>query len=175
MANTETTSSRKQGGSSFIPLAVALVAVAVFIGWLATREPEQAVAVEEPDAAADTTGGADEAGPPAVVDATALSGATGQQYVGQYVQLTRVEVMSPLGSRLFWIDAGGQPYLVHFTEGTVPQSGARVQVTGTVREKSDALLDEWVQSGILESEGHRLQAEFGSTYIQARRVQPAAS
>jgi hypothetical protein len=166
MANTETTSSRKNGGSNFMPLAVALVAVAVFIGWLATREPEQAVAVQEPDA--------DQGGPATVVEATTLSGA-GQQYIGQNVQLTGVEVMSPLGSRLFWIDAGGQPYLVHFEEGAMPESGARVQITGTVREKNEAVLDEWEQAGVLESEGHRLQAEFGSTYIQARRVQPAAS
>jgi hypothetical protein len=49
MANTETTPSRKQGGSSIIPVAVALVAVAVFIGWLATREAPEPVAVDEPD------------------------------------------------------------------------------------------------------------------------------
>jgi hypothetical protein len=47
-------------------------------------------------------------------------------------------------------------------------------MTGVVQEKNDAVLDEWEQSGVLESDDHRLQAEYGSTYLQARRIEPAA-
>jgi hypothetical protein len=173
MANTETTSSRK-GGTNWLPVGVALVAVAVFLGWLATREPPEAVAVEEPDAT-ETVGADDPAGPPTPVDAGALAGAGAQQYVGQYVQVSDVEVMSPLGARLFWVEAGGTPYLVQVPEGgTAPQMGQRLRVTGVVREKDEAVLDQWEQSGVLESADHRLQAEYGTTYLQARRVEPAA-
>jgi hypothetical protein len=174
MANTETTPSRKQGGSSWISVAVALAATAVFIGWLATREPPEAVAVEEPDAAP-AAGATDPAGPPQAIEAGALAGAGAQQYLGQYVQLTGVEVMSPLGARLMWIDAGGNPYLVHLPEGTTqPASTGRLRITGTVQAKDDGVLDEWEQTGVLESSDHRLQAEFGTTYLQARRVEPVA-
>jgi hypothetical protein len=172
MANTETTTSRT-GGSGFIPVVVALLAVGIFLGWLATRPSEQTVAVQEPNAVTEPAQADDPAGPGTAVEATTLAGA-GQQYVGQTVQLANVEVMSPMGTRLFWIDAGGQPYLVHLAQGAIPAAGENVRITGVVREKNDALLDEWEQAGVLESEGHRLQAQFGTTYIEARRIEPAA-
>jgi hypothetical protein len=174
MANTETTKSRKGGsGSSFIPLAVALVTVGLFLGWLATRPAEETVAVQEPNAADDTAAPVDPEGPATTVEAATLAGAAGAQYVGQNIALDRAEVLSPMGSRLFWIDAGGQPYLVYLAEGALPAAGQNVRITGVVREKDEAQLDQWEQAGVLESEGHRLQAEFGTTYIEARRVAPA--
>jgi hypothetical protein len=173
MANTEATTPRKRGrgGSSWISVAVAVVAVGVFLGWLATRQPEEAVAVAEPEGPVDTL--PDEAGPATVISADALSGAGAQQHLNENIEISSVEVMSPLGTRLFWIEAGGAPYLVYIEAGEAPPAGRRVRVTGTVREKTDALLDEWEQAGVLRSEGDRLQAEYGTTYIQARRVQPA--
>jgi hypothetical protein len=36
------------------------------------------------------------------------------------------------------------------------------------------VLSGWEQEGILQDEGHRMQAEFGTTYIHARLIQPAA-
>jgi hypothetical protein len=172
MPNTETTGSRKQGGSNFIPLAVALVAVAIFLGWLATRDPMEPVAVDEPDAPTDVVD-ADDPGEPVVVSGDDLAGAGADRYVGQYVQLSGAEVLSPLGARMVWIDAGGAPYLVLLEEGNTSAGlGSQVTVRGHVRQKTDAVLDEWQETGVLETSDHRLQAEYGTTYIEARRVQP---
>ncbi|HSJ24044.1 MAG TPA: hypothetical protein VK929_05165 [Longimicrobiales bacterium] len=172
MANTETTTSRKQGGTNILPVAVALVAVAVFIGWLATRESPEPVAVEEPDAPTDVV--ADDQGPATVIeDPDVLSGAGAREYVNRSVQLDNTAVITALGSRLVWIELpNGSPYLVLLPEGTATPSG-QVTLTGMIREKTDAVLDEWEQSGVLESDDHRLQAEYGSTYFEARQVQPA--
>lgn len=173
MANTETTTSRKQGGTNIIPVAVALVTVALFIGWLATREAPEPVAVEEPDTPTDVAD-ADDQGPATTIeDADILSGAGAQEYVNRNVQLERTPVITSLGARLVWIELpSGSPYLVLLPQGTAAPSGT-VTLTGMIRQKTDAVLDEWEQSGVLESEDHRLQAEYGSTYLEARQVQPA--
>jgi hypothetical protein len=176
MANPEATTPRKQGrgGSSWISVAVALVAVTVFLGWLATRQPPETVAVDEPDAA---RAGAEDTGPPAmVIQPDALTGTGARSYVDQDIELQSVPVTSPLGSQLFWIELpGGTPYLVRLAQGTQPPAGTNVRVVGRVVEKTDALLDEWEQAGVLQSADHRLQAEYGGTYIEARRVVPAAN
>jgi hypothetical protein len=177
MAKTEATTPRKQnrGGSSWISVAVALVATAGFLGWLATRQPPETVAVDEPGGGAPAD--AADTGPPAtVVQPDALTGTGPREYLGQDVELTSVPVTSPLGSQLFWIELpGGTPYLVLLAQGTQPPAGTNVRVVGRVTEKTDALLDEWEQAGVLQSADHRLQAEYGSTFIEARRVVPAAN
>jgi hypothetical protein len=176
MANTEATTPRKQGrgSSSWISVAVALVAVTVFLGWLATRQPPETVAVEEPDAA---PAGPDDTGAPAtVIQPDALTGTGARAHIDQDVELASVPVTSPLGPQLFWVELpGGTPYLVRLAQGTQPPVGTSVRVVGRVLEKTDALLDEWEQAGVLQSSDHRLQAEYGATYIEARRVVPAAN
>lgn len=172
MENTGTTPSR-QRGVSMLPLGLALVAVLIFIGWLATRPREQAVVVQEPPAGA-AVAAEEPGGPPVPIDAAVLPTAAAQQHVGQYVEIANVEVLGSLGARMIWIQAGGMPYLVQLEEGTAPAGlGQRVTIRGVVREKTEAVLDEWMRTGVLESEDHRLQAEFGTTYLQARRTQPA--
>lgn len=176
MAKTEaTTPQKRRSGSNWTPVAVALVTVGLFLGWLATRKPEEAVVVAEPDTEVqdETT-----AGPAVAIDAGDLNQA--DQYVGQVVALERVSVMSPLGPALFWIELpGGSPYLVkldsaQIARGTrVPAANTNVHVTGQVLNKSEAVLSTWLEEGVLQSEGQRSQAEFGATYIEARRVQPA--
>jgi hypothetical protein len=179
MAKTEAAQPQKRrGGTNFVPVAVALVAVFLFLGWLATRKPEQAVVVAEPGA--DAPEQVDESGPAVAITPADLNQPA--QYVGEVVELERVSVMSPLGSNLFWVELpGGSPYLVQLdsaqmARGTrVPAAGSAVHVVGRVLSKSDSVLNAWMERGVLQSEGQRSQAEFGSTYIEARRVGPAGS
>lgn len=179
MAKTEaTTPQKRRTGTNRTPVVVALVAVALFLGWLATRQPEEAVVVAEPDAngQVDPTAAT---GPAVAIDAAALS--QPDQYVGQLVEVESIPVMSPLGPSLFWAELpGGSPYLVKLDSAQiaagsrVPAAGASVHVVGRVLAKSDSALNAWLDAGVLQTEGQRSQAEFGTTYIEAQRVRPAA-
>jgi hypothetical protein len=176
MANTEATKPRKQArrGGSWISVAVALLAVGVFLGWLATRQPEEAVAVREPGDR--PAAGGEDVATGRVIEPDALTGTGARDHLGQEIQLSSVPVSSPLGPQLFWIELpGGTPFLVRLAQGTPPPAGRNVSISGTVMEKTEAMLDEWEQTGVLQSADHRLQAEYGATYIEARRVVPAAN
>jgi hypothetical protein len=181
MAKTEATQPQKRrGGNNWIPAAVALVAVGLFLGWLATRTPDEAVVVAEPDA--DTADQVDAAADASAVAVEPADLNQAGQYVGQVVEVQRVSVMSPLGPNLFWVELpGGSPYLVkldsaQMARGTrVPAAGANVHVIGRVLTKSDSVLTDWMERGVLQSAGQRSQAEFGGTYIEARRVNPAGN
>jgi hypothetical protein len=177
MANTEATRPRNDGGGGrrFISVAVALVSVGLFLAWLATRSPQETVAVQEPGAAGPAE--PQETGAPAtVIEPDVLAGAEARNYLGQAVELRSVPVTSPLGPQLFWIELpNGMPYLIRMAQGTQPPAGTSVRIVGEVHEKDEAVLDEWEQQGVLQSADHRLQAEYGTTYIAARRIQPAAN
>lgn len=181
MAKTQTAQTQRadRGGSSFIAAGVAILAVALFLGWLATREPDTAVAVTEPGA--DTPAQPTDIGPITVVDAEELATtARVNELRGQQIQLNDVEVVSSLGPQLFWLQLpGGSPFLARLDPalveaGTVAPSSGRFQLVGVIHEKPDALLTEWQQAGVLRSDGDRMQAEYGSSYIEARRLTPAA-
>lgn len=170
-----------KGGSSFIAVGVAVLFVAGFLAWLATRERPEAVAVAEPDTAA-ASGAVDPAAPatPVAADSLARSGFV-RERMNQVIQLDSVPVSTSMGRYFFWIDLpNGQPFLIKLDSTTVaagqtaPASG-RVSVTGRITAKDAALLDQWRQAGVLESDDHKMQAEFGSSYIEARRVQPAGN
>jgi hypothetical protein len=180
MANTEAPQPRRRkSGMNWIPAGVALVTVALFIGWLATRQPQAGVAVTEPDAAGEATDDAEGAGPATVIDPAQLAGATVRDLVGQDVELTSVPITSVLGPQLFWIELpGGSPFLVKLNQnlvdrGTQVQAGRNARIVGRIQDKDDAVLAEWEQAGVLRSESDRLQAEYGNTYIEARQIQPA--
>lgn len=170
------------GGRSWLSVTVAIIAVALFFGWIATREPPESVAVAEPDdAAADTAMGMD--APATPIEAADLNQtATARGLIGQNIELTSVPVSDVLGAQMFWIELpGGAPYLVKMDSALVasgralPQSGNNVRIVGQVQEKTSAVLDSWVESGALEDADQRMLAEFGSTFISARRVEPAGS
>jgi hypothetical protein len=174
MANTEATTPRREGrsGSSWISMVVALVAVAGLLAWLATRQPPETVAVDE--SGTEALQPAEPDMPATVINAADLSGTAAREYVGQDVELSAVPVTAHLGSQLFWIELeGGAPYLVRLAAGNLPATGGEARIIGRVTEKTDAVLDEWESAGVLESADHRLQAEYGGTYIEARRVGPA--
>jgi hypothetical protein len=181
MAKTEAPKPRSsRSGTSFIPAAVALIAVGLFIGWLATRRPDPGVAVAEPDPRGAPAAG-EATGPATPIGAARLSGAGARELIGQDVELTSVPISSMLGSQLFWIELpDGSPFLVHMDEalmarGVPVQAGRNARIVGRVLDKDTALLDEWQATGVLRSEGDRAQAEYGTTYIEARQVQPAAN
>lgn len=169
-----------KGGSSWISVVVAVVATAAFLGWLATRERPEPVAVVEPGDTADAQAAAPDA-PATVVSPDSMTNtAFVRRMVGQNIELESVPVSMAMGSQFFWVDMpNGQSFLVRMDSAQVasgaqpPQSG-NVHLVGTLTAKDNALLDAWRQNGILESDDHRMQAEFGSSYIQARRVEPAA-
>lgn len=160
--------------SALWPL-VAILVVAVFLVWLAlTSEPSVTVTPEE--AGEDTSELA--TGMAAAVSPAEFE-ANQQTYVGQEIQLQDVTVSSTMGSQIVWVELpSGAPFLVKMNDDLV-QSGqtvaaqSRVTVTGRVLEKTDSVLTAWQQSGALQNDGHRQQAEFGTTYMEARRIEPA--
>ncbi|HEX6308946.1 MAG TPA: hypothetical protein VFZ69_12200 [Longimicrobiales bacterium] len=175
MANTD-----RRGGSSWIPVAVAVVAVAAFMGWLATREPPESVAVREPgDTTADTLGGG-AMGPAEAIDPGVLV-QNSSSYVGRVVAIESVPVQDVLGARMFWIELpGGSPYLVRMDQANIaagaplPATGSTVRVVGTVRQKDAALIEQWATSDSL-TDDQRMLADFGGTFIEARVVESAGS
>ncbi|MBR9989109.1 MAG: hypothetical protein KFH98_05090 [Gemmatimonadetes bacterium] len=175
----KTDAGKRAGGGSWISVTVAVVAVAAFFGWIATREPPQSVAVAEPNGSAVDT--VDTGAPATVITTEQLSEtATARSLIGQNVELESVKVLDHLGPQMFWIEMpGGAPYLVKMDEALVssgralPQREGLVRLVGRLLEKTPAVLDSWTESGALESADDRSLAEFGSTFIEARRVEPA--
>lgn len=168
---------RSSPTSALWPL-VAILLVAVFLVWLAmTSEPSVVVAPEE--AGGDTTELA-AANETAAAVAPAEFEGNQQTFWGQEIQLQNVQVTSTMGPQIVWIELpSGAPFLVKMNESLV-QSGravtpqSRVTVVGRVLEKTDSVLTAWQQAGTLQNDGHRRQAEFGTTYIEARRIEPAS-
>ena len=166
-------------GGSFIPVVVALVAIGAFLAWIATQTPERTVAVAEPG---DTTGAAQPAdtAPAQVVDPQTMAvSASARELIGQRIELQSVPVSSAMGDQLFWIELpGGSPYLVKLDSAavaagrTVPTAG-NVRVIGRVMDKDDVVLQQWMERGVLRNDSDKMQAEFGTTYIEASRVTPA--
>jgi hypothetical protein len=178
MAKTEATRPDSRRKAGWIPVAVALVAVGLFLGWLATTRPDEAVVVAEPDAGQTTDVDRADDAPATVITPGALVQAG--QYVGQTVEIESVAVIGSLGPSLFWVELpGGTPFLVKVGDAQIergaqaPQPGRNVHLVGQVLQKTTAVLDGWVDRGVLQTEDHRLQAEYGDAYIEARRIQPA--
>lgn len=144
-------------------MLLSFLVVGGFLYWLAvTAEPTEVV-VDEPEddvmvnevAFADFSGG-----PPA--------------YVGQELTLRGVAVTSLLRPHAFWTSlADGQQtaYLLHFSDALLADSvsvteGMMVDVTGTVTEMSDSILDAWEAAGAFPNEIDRTLAEFAETFIE---------
>jgi hypothetical protein len=154
---------------------VAIVVVAVFLLWLAlTSEPS---VIAAPDETADTTSAEIETA--AVVQPAVFESSTGN-YVGQEIQLLDVPVSSTMGPQIVWIELpSGAPFLVKMDsalvnsgQAVIPQT--RVTVVGRVLQKTDSVLSAWQANGALLDEGHRAQAEYGTTFIEARRIRPSS-
>lgn len=177
MANT--TAGRRGSGSQLtvVWMAIAIVLVVGLLFWLAANsEPSQVAAVREDTDAVPTMEDS-----PATVSVDEFS-ANPTAFRGRNVQLENVTVAAPIGTHAFWIDLpGGQPFLVRMApsvvaEGRAVQAGDRLSISGPVFERTDSLISAWQQEGVISTEGQRLEVEFATNYIEARRVasgQPA--
>ena len=181
MAKADASQRGRSDGTGWIPVAVAVLAVGAFLFWLATRQPPETVAVAEPG---DTTGAQTDGPVQATVvePATLVQSASARGLIGQTIEVSSVRVQDTLGSQMFWIEMpDGSPYLVKLDSALVargaaqPAPGSQVRVIGRVAEKTEAVVDGWMQSGALQTPDQRMLAEFGSTFIEAQRVQPAGS
>ena len=178
MANSAAPESKRGGeGSSWIGLALAALAVVAFIVWLATRGNGDDVAVGEPENV--TTEAAEDTAAILVTPEELSNAARVTELRGQDVRIQRGEVISALGPQLFWLQLpGGSPFLVKLDStliagGTQAPASGHYEIVGRMFEKTPAVLDQWQQSGVLTSAGHRQQAEYGAAYIEARRLRPA--
>lgn len=173
MANT---SGRGQGGSSttIIWAVAAIVLMGAFVVWISRNaEPSVPPSMMEEDTAA-------MAGPgdAAAVTAEAFE-ANMQGYHGQQIELQNVAVVQHMGSSIVWVELpSGSPFLVKVSDQVaangLPAPQSRVNVIGRVVEKTDSVLAQWEEAGVLASAGQRTQAEFGSSYIEATAIRPAS-
>jgi len=103
-----------------------------------------------------------------------------KSYVDQVVELTDAKFQAGLSSQTFWIELPtGAPFLVKLdsamvASGARPPTGGTLDIVGTVKAKDNALVGQWMTAGVLQSEDQRMQAEFGTTYLDARQIRPAA-
>ena len=176
MANDQAPRAAAKSGASFLLMVVAILAIAGLMGWLAMQQRERgATAVAEgagTDSAAVGTLTAE------VVSDTAFE-QNMRTYRGREIQLPAARFSAGLSPQTFWIELPtGQPFLVKLDSsmvaaGAVPPTGGVLDIVGAVREKDAATLTAWLQQGVLQNEDQRLQAEFGSTYMEARQIRPA--
>jgi len=124
---------------------------------------------------------APEVAPQVVVPDSMQRSAYVRSLIGRDIELQSMPVSMAMGAQFFWVDLpNGAPLLVKLDSslvaaGQAPPSTGRVSIVGRVTAKDAALLEQWRQSGVLESDDHKMQAEFGGSYIEARRVQPAVN
>lgn len=173
---------KNRGGSSFISFGVAIVAVGLFFAWLVTREPSQAVAVAEPNDTVANAGEPIDESQFRMLDESAMANSSLLDALqGEAVRMNNVAVAARLGTQMFWAELpAGDVYLVKLDDALVasgmePPSSGRYNIVGTILPKNDATLTEWMQTGALQTENHRMQAELGPTYLEAQRVRPAAN
>lgn len=169
MANS---SGRGEAGTIVWAVA-AVVVVAVFVAWLSMTAEPSVTPLQTADDTTDTTPG----GAGAVVTATDFE-PNANNFLGQVIELRDVAVVQHMGASIVWIELpSGSPYLVKVSDEVaangLPTPQSRVNVIGTVREKTDAILQQWQDTGVLQSAGQRTQAEFGSSYIEATAIRPA--
>ena len=176
MANDQAPRAAAKSGASFLLMVVAILAIAGLMGWLAMQQRERgATAVAEgagTDSAAVGTLTAE------VVSDTAFE-QNMRTYRGREIQLPAARFSAGLSPQTFWIELPtGQPFLVKLDSamiaaGTTPPTGGTLHIVGTVQSKDPALVSQWMQSGVLQTDDQKLQAEFGTTYMEARQIRPA--
>lgn len=163
----------KAGQNTWIWMAIAILAVAALLFWLASQEKAEAPVVMEDDSTeaveTDTTGAA---GGGETVDLVALAGAP-TSYMGRTVVIEDVDVASNLGERVFWANVSGQnPFLVMVEDDAGDASidtGDTVDLEGTVEEVTESVVDEWIADGALR-ENARDEATFATHYLRVTEI-----
>jgi len=152
--------------------------ILALMGWLYMQQGNRAgAAVAEADTA---VAEAEVAGPPpSQVVTSAQFEPNVRTYVDQVVELTDARYQAGLSPQTFWIELPtGAPFLVKLDSAmvaagkAVPTSGS-LDIIGTVKRKDNALVGQWLASGVLTNDDQRMQAEFGTTYLDARQIRPA--
>jgi hypothetical protein len=114
---------------------------------------------------------------PVMTMETFQQGFTGMD--GQAVRLEGVNVATMIGPQAFLTALpDGAPFVIRMMPGAAqgPVAGSDVlDLTGTVRTMSDAVLDAWEAQGVIDDPTAREIAGFGSHFLEATRIRPAAS
>jgi len=166
-------SGRSSSAVTWVWAVAALLVVGLFLVWLGVTSEPSAVAAPEPDTT-EVAGGPMLSGEP--IEPAALQ-SDAESLVGRQVEVP-LPVVSKLGGQLLWMELpDGGSYLVKTDAATAAQlqANTRVLVVGTVRMKTDSVLSEWQQAGLLASEGDVSAARFGRTYLDAVSIRPAGS
>lgn len=165
MADNET-QRRPQGRQyTWLWMILALVLTGALLVWLAVvSEPTEVAVVEEEEPEA-------EAMVPAVpIDQFAVNP---DQYAGQMVRLTDIEVASRMGTQAMWINLpNDMPYLIKLDTAALGQagtiaSGDFVTVAGMVHPMTDSVLAAWQETGAIQNEGQLAEAQFATSFLEA--------
>jgi|SRR5690606_28455515 len=168
------------GGRShgWIPVTVAVVAIATFMAWLALQESPQSVAVQEPGETASGNAARPDISAAEQIDPAVLVQSS-SSLIGQMVDIPSINVQDQLGPNMFWIELpGSSPYLVRMDSTNIragaplPAAGTNVRVVGVVKAKDTNLIANWGSTDPL-NEDEQLLADFGGTYIEAVVVESA--
>lgn len=166
------------GGTNILIVGVSVLLVVALMAWLVMQQPDGAQATV---AEGDTTAVPAEvagAAPQQTVNDTVFEQNV-KTYVGQVVRLTSVRFSSALSPQTFWVELpSGAPFLVKLDSamvaaGEAPPTSGALNIVGTVQAKDAALVGQWLQSGVLQNADQQMQAEFGTTYLEARQIRPA--
>ena len=158
-----------KGGTSLLLMIASFLAIGGFLWWLSiSAEPTEVAIVEEEEAEED-------AGIPTVEVGTFA--ADPRSYVGQEIRFRNLSVASTLGPEAFWFQLPNEtPYLVKLDSslvagGTDFQAGEGIRrVVGTVHEMTDSVLDAWQAAEAFTNETQRIEAEFATTFLEARTL-----
>jgi len=152
---------------------VAIVGTAALLFWLSgASQPSTVAEVQEAGGAGEAAGAPAERVPAGAFEAAISS------YVGRDIELAGVRLEQIMSPEIIWISTpNGQPFLIKLSAqaaaGPLPAAQSMVDITGRVLVKTDSTLNAWQQAGAIQDAGQRAQAEFGTTFIEARRVAPA--
>lgn len=166
----EQTERRKpRRGLTWLWMLLSLVLISGFMYWLSiSSEPTEIVIVQEEEPL-------DEPGVLAVaLDAFA---ADPDSYVGGDIRLDGVRAQSTMGSQAYWLEMPtGVPFLMKLDSSLVSDStlsvevGTTYAVVGTMHTMTDSVLTAWSEAGAIADEGQRMQAEFATSFLEARRI-----
>jgi len=180
MANDKAPRAAAGGGATYVIVGISIVLILALMAWLHVQSGTERIATV---AGADSAAAESEvAGPPPsqVVNSTQFE-ASQKTYVDQVVELTDARYQAGLSPQTFWIELPtGAPFLVKLDSAmvaagkAVPTNGT-LDIIGTVKQKDNALVAQWLAAGVLTNDDQRLQAEFGTTYLDARQIRPATA
>jgi hypothetical protein len=167
------TRASQSGGSTTLMVVVAVVFILGLMVYLSRASKASVPATPAMDDA-----GTGDMGPMAPAVLAADFGADMQNYVGQDINLQRVNVAQIMSPEVIWVDVptpqGSTPFPVKLPPGTsAPTANSSVDIEGRVLEKTDSVVSAWQASGAIQNADQRAQAEYGMYFLDAKAVRPA--